>query len=92
MQTEIFKKRKSLLENKQYKDFKIKAGQLKTAEDTERAVKIAEGIKGISTIGIDPNGSWDRLTAVRWMDRFNDAGIDFLEQPLTPLDIEGAAN
>jgi muconate cycloisomerase len=80
-----------LVGNKQYKDFKIKAGQLKTAEDIKKAIKIAEGIKGVSTTGIDPNGSWDRLTAVRWMNRLNDAGIDFLEQPLTPADFEGAA-
>ena len=83
---------KELVGNKQYKDFKIKAGKFKPVDDAERAIKIANGIHGISTIGIDPNGSWDRLTAVRWMDRLNDAGVDFLEQPLAPVDIEGAAN
>ncbi|WP_342536721.1 muconate/chloromuconate family cycloisomerase [Sporosarcina sp. FSL K6-3508] len=82
---------KELIENNRYKDFKIKAGKYKTAEDAERAIQIANGLRGISSIGIDPNGRWDRLTAIRYMDRLNDAGIDFLEQPLSPLDIEGAS-
>lgn len=82
---------KELVGNKQYKDFKIKAGKHAPADDASRAIVIADGIKGVSTIGIDPNGSWDRLTAIRWMDRLNEAGIDFLEQPLTPTDFEGAA-
>jgi muconate cycloisomerase len=82
---------KELVANKQYKDFKIKAGKYTTEVDAERAVKIANGIKGVSTIGIDPNGSWHSLTAVRWMDRFYEAGIDFLEQPLSPVDISGAS-
>ncbi|MBE1554305.1 muconate/chloromuconate family cycloisomerase [Sporosarcina limicola] len=85
------KEAKELVGNKQYKDFKIKAGQLKTTEDMKKAIKIANGINGISTTGIDPNGSWDRLTAARWMDRLDEAGIDFLEQPLAPIDIAGAA-
>ncbi|MEK3934337.1 muconate/chloromuconate family cycloisomerase [Sporosarcina sp. FSL W7-1349] len=82
---------KELVRSKQYKDFKIKAGKFEPAADAKRAVKIAEGLRGISTIGIDPNGSWNRGTTVRWMDRLNEAGVDFLEQPLAPLDFEGAA-
>ncbi|PID04618.1 MULTISPECIES: muconate/chloromuconate family cycloisomerase [unclassified Sporosarcina] len=82
---------KELVSSKQYRDFKIKAGKYQPIDDAKRAIKIAEGLNGISTIGIDPNGSWDKLTAVRWMERLNDAGVDFLEQPLSPLDFEGAA-
>lgn len=82
---------KECVRSGRYKDFKIKAGKHEPADDAQRAIKIAEGLRGVSTIGIDPNGSWDRLTAVRWMDRLNEAGVDFLEQPLVPLDFDGAA-
>lgn len=74
-----------------YEVFKIKAGKESAVEDAKRSIVIAEGINGYSTIGIDPNGTWDRLTTMKWMDRFVDAGIDFLEQPLPPEDIEGLA-
>lgn len=82
---------KECVSSGKYKDFKIKAGKHEPADDAQRAIKIAEGLRGVSTIGIDPNGSWDRLTAVRWMERLNEAGVDFLEQPLAPLDFDGAA-
>lgn len=82
---------KDYVKSGRYKDFKIKAGKHQPADDAQRAIKIAEGLRGASTIGIDPNGSWDRLTAVRWMERLNEAGVDFLEQPLAPLDFDGAA-
>lgn len=82
---------KELVQGNDYKDFKIKAGKFSPADDAERAVYIANGLRGISSIGIDPNGSWDRMTAMKWMDRMFEAGVDFLEQPLTPVDFEGAA-
>lgn len=74
-----------------YEHFKIKSGKESPDDDAKRSILISEGIRGYSTIGIDPNGSWDRLTTMRWMDRFYEAGIDFLEQPLPPQDIEGLA-
>ncbi len=82
---------KGYVANKMYANFKTKSGKEVPDADAERNIRIAEGIKGISSIGIDPNGSWDRITTMKWMDRFFDAGINFLEQPLDPRDIEGAA-
>lgn len=79
------------VENQVYANFKTKSGEKSPDEDAKRNIRIAEGIKDISSIGIDPNGSWDRMTTMRWMDSFFEAGIDFLEQPLAPNDIEGAA-
>lgn len=74
-----------------YKNFKTKSGKEAPAADALRSIQIAAGIKEVSTIGIDPNGSWDRLTTAKWMDAFFEAGIDFLEQPLPPNDIDGLA-
>lgn len=82
---------KACIVNKEYVNFKTKSGKELPEEDAKRNLRIAEGINGISSIGIDPNGSWDRNTTIKWMEHFFDAGIDFLEQPLAPYDMEGAA-
>ncbi|MGM8214676.1 muconate/chloromuconate family cycloisomerase [Bacillaceae bacterium W0354] len=82
---------KMLVESNQYKSFKIKSGKEEPNDDASRSIKIAQGLKGHATIGIDPNGSWTRLTAKKWMHEFREANIDFLEQPLPPHDVEGMA-
>ncbi|MFD1707243.1 muconate/chloromuconate family cycloisomerase [Siminovitchia sediminis] len=82
---------KQLAASGTYANFKTKSGKESPADDAGRNIRIAEGIRGLSTIGIDPNGSWDRMTSMRWMDAFYEAGIDFLKQPLPPEDVEGLA-
>ncbi|WP_340084776.1 muconate/chloromuconate family cycloisomerase [Siminovitchia sp. FSL H7-0308] len=82
---------KGHVHSKTYAHFKTKSGHDAPEDDARRNIRIAEGIHGRSTIGIDPNGSWDRISTMKWMDAFFDAGIDFLEQPLPPEDIEGLA-
>ncbi|MBD8005185.1 muconate/chloromuconate family cycloisomerase [Bacillus norwichensis] len=74
-----------------YANFKTKSGKESPDVDALRNIRIAEGIRGRSSIGIDPNGSWDKVTVMKWMDAFFEAGIDFLEQPLPPEDIRGLA-
>lgn len=85
------KEAKASVNKQEYFYFKTKSGKELPSEDAERNIRIAEGLKNISSIGIDPNGSWDRLTTMKWMDSFFASRIDFLEQPLDPNDIEGAA-
>lgn len=82
---------KGHIHSKTYAHFKTKSGHDAPENDARRNIRIAEGIRGRSTIGIDPNGSWDRISTMKWMDAFFAAGIDFLEQPLPPEDIEGLA-
>ncbi|VEF46600.1 mandelate racemase/muconate lactonizing protein [Bacillus freudenreichii] len=74
-----------------YANFKTKSGKESPDDDALRNIRIAEGIRGRSSIGIDPNGSWDKVTVMKWMDAFFESGIDFLEQPLPPEDIRGLA-
>ncbi|WP_026702059.1 muconate/chloromuconate family cycloisomerase [Salibacterium aidingense] len=81
-----------LVSSGRYASFKTKSGKESPVDDARRNVDIAAGIPSSSPIGIDPNGSWDRMTTRRWMDAFLEAGIDFLEQPLPPHDIEGMAS
>lgn len=83
---------KKAVSSGQYATFKTKSGKEAPDDDAKRSIRIAEGIKGHATIGIDPNGSWDRMTTTKWMDAFYEVGIDFLEQPLPPHDIEGLAH
>ncbi|WP_035711356.1 muconate/chloromuconate family cycloisomerase [Salibacterium aidingense] len=80
-----------LVSSGRYTAFKTKSGKERPSEDARRNVYIAEGIKNHAALGIDPNGSWDRLTTMTWMDAFFEAGIEFLEQPLPPADIAGMA-
>ncbi|WP_085522775.1 muconate/chloromuconate family cycloisomerase [Tuberibacillus sp. Marseille-P3662] len=75
----------------QYHIFKIKSGKASPSDDVRRSIHIADGIKDDSTIGIDPNGSWDRLTSKKSMEDLSKSNIDFIEQPLPPNDIEGLA-
>ncbi len=82
---------KDYIEANKFANFKTKSGKEIPEEDAKRNLRIAEEVKSVSSIGIDPNGSWDRITTMKWMPRFFEAGIDFLEQPLAPYDIEGAA-
>ncbi|PKR77854.1 chloromuconate cycloisomerase [Halalkalibacillus sediminis] len=78
-----------LVEKNEYTNFKIKAGKEDPAADAERTVEIAKGLAGTTTIGVDPNGSWNRLVTKRWMEEFWESNVDFLEQPLPPEDYEG---
>ncbi|RPF52091.1 muconate/chloromuconate family cycloisomerase [Aquisalibacillus elongatus] len=80
---------KQLVDQGHYQVFKIKSGKEAPEDDVERSINIAHGLSGTSTIGIDPNGSWSRLIAKTSMEELNEAGIDFLEQPLPPEDYEG---
>lgn len=82
---------KEYVSSGKYANFKIKSGKVAPEDDVKRSIRIAEGVKDHATIGIDPNGSWDRLTTMKWMGSFFDVGIDFLEQPLPPEDVEGLA-
>jgi muconate cycloisomerase len=82
---------KEKMETESYVNFKIKAGNIPPAQDAKRTADVAYLLRGHSTVGVDPNGSWDILTATRWMDRLNEAGVEFLEQPLPYWDIDGLA-
>ncbi|SEP83580.1 muconate/chloromuconate family cycloisomerase [Piscibacillus halophilus] len=81
-----------LYQNHTYQTFKIKSGKESPEKDVIRSIKIAEGLQGYSAIGVDPNGSWNRLMTKKWMEELNQAGVEFLEQPLAPEDIDGMSD
>lgn len=89
--TEDSQEAEGLVREGKHTVFKMKAGSLPPSEDAERAIATAELLRDKATTGIDPNGCWDELTINRYMDRFQEAGLDFLEQPLPVQDFEGLA-
>ncbi|GAA0449750.1 muconate/chloromuconate family cycloisomerase [Alkalibacillus silvisoli] len=85
------KEAKEYVEAGRYQHFKVKAGKLATTIDVKRNIELSSGLDGVAQIGIDPNGSWDRVNTVQAMDLLKEANIAFLEQPLAPHDFEGMA-
>lgn len=74
-----------------HRSFKFKMGAADPAQDVARVVSIAEQLRNDADLAIDLNGSWDELTARRWLPALDDAGISLFEQPLPRGNHEGAA-
>ena len=71
-----------------YKGAKIKIGR--NPEDDEKRVAIARTALGDdSLLMVDVNGNYTSDLALQSMNRIQDYGIHFYEEPLTPTDLEG---
>ncbi|WP_018296251.1 muconate/chloromuconate family cycloisomerase [Corynebacterium lubricantis] len=68
-----------------HKSFKLKMGAGDPDRDTKRIAELSEALDGKVGLRIDVNARWDRLTALRYLPRLKDAGIELFEQP-TPAD------
>lgn len=82
---------KDKVKKQEHHNFKMKAGAIPTVDDIKRVIEVSKGLEGVTTTGVDPNGSWDELTTLRWMDQLAEAKVDFLEQPLPKWDFAGLA-
>lgn len=69
--------------------FKLKAGALDSQADVARALALIELLGDRADLVVDPNGSWDELTARRCCKRLADAGVAFVEQPLPAWNVAG---
>ncbi len=69
--------------------FKLKAGALDAQADVARALALIERLGDRADVVVDPNGSWDELTARRCCQRLADAGVAFVEQPLPAWNVAG---
>jgi muconate cycloisomerase len=65
--------------------FKLKMGALDPAEDTERVIRIAQALEGKAGVRVDVNARWDRLTALKYLPKLAEGGVEMIEQP-TPAD------
>ena len=71
--------------------FKLKMGGCDAAEDLVRVTEIASVLAGRTSLRVDLNGSWDELTARRYLPRLEDAGIELVEQPVAAWNVEAMA-
>ncbi len=69
--------------------FKLKAGALDPRADVARALALIDLLGDRADLIVDPNGSWDELTA-RWCcTRLAEAGVALVEQPMPAWNVAG---
>jgi muconate cycloisomerase len=81
----------AMLESGRHHSFKLKMGAQDPEADTQRIVEIAGKLACRASVRVDLNARWDRLTALRYLPRLADAGVELIEQPVPGDDVEGLA-
>jgi muconate cycloisomerase len=71
--------------------FKVKVGAAGIDTDLGRLARISEALGDRAQLVIDPNGSWDELTAMRALPRLAEIGVSLLEQPVPDWNLDGMA-
>jgi L-alanine-DL-glutamate epimerase-like enolase superfamily enzyme len=71
---------------------KVKAGAERETEVlVERVAAIRRAVGPDVRLRLDVNGAWDPMTAEERLEAIARFGIEYVEQPLPPLDVEGLA-
>ena len=74
-----------------FKTLKMKVGGLGIHEDLERVEGVRKAIGNKIDLAVDANSNWDVPTA-RWMGKqLENLAIKWIEEPVSPDDIEGSA-
>ncbi|HEY2723421.1 MAG TPA: muconate cycloisomerase family protein [Pseudonocardiaceae bacterium] len=71
-----------------HRSFKLKMGASEPAEDVARIRAVADALAAATSLRVDLNGTWDELTAMRWLPVLQDAGIEIVEQPVPGWNVE----
>ena len=71
--------------------FKVKVGAIEADADVERVAQFSKALGEEARLIIDPNQSWDEVTAMRLLPRLAEAGVSLLEQPLPRWNLDGMA-
>jgi muconate cycloisomerase len=87
----VLEEAQGLLESGRHHSFKLKMGAQDPPADVERVREITEKLGGAAGVRVDLNARWDRLTALTWLPRLADAGIEVIEQPVPAGEIEALA-
>jgi muconate cycloisomerase len=74
-----------------YRGLKFKMGGRSAEEDVERMQAILKHVPTGLTVIVDGNGTWNELTAARWLPVLADAGVTLVEQPVPGWDLDGMA-
>ena len=70
--------------------FKWKVAALPASQELELLELLLQRLPAGASLRLDANGGWDRATAAAWADRLaSEPRLEWLEQPLQPLDQEG---
>ncbi|WP_144799103.1 mandelate racemase/muconate lactonizing enzyme family protein [Halorubrum depositum] len=70
---------------------KVKIGARSLDADVERLRAVREAVGDEVALRADANGAWDRATARKALDRLAPLDLAYVEQPLPPDDLDGAA-
>lgn len=74
-----------------FKTLKMKVGGLGIHEDLERAENVRKAIGNKVDLAVDANSNWDVPTARLMGKQLENLGIKWIEEPVSPDDIEGSA-
>lgn len=69
------------LDTRMHFSFKLKMGALEPEVDTQRILDIVDGLGGRAGVRVDINARWDRFTALKYLPRLADGGVELIEQP-----------
>jgi muconate cycloisomerase len=87
----VIEEAQGMLDAGRHYSFKLKMGAQDPAADVERVREVAEKLAGSAGVRVDLNARWDRLTALTWLARLADAGVELIEQPVPGHEIEALA-
>ncbi len=72
-----------------HRSLKFKMGALEPTQDIARLGRLLDRLDGPARIQVDPNGTWDRRTAMWALAELEALGVAVLEQPLPRHDLHG---
>ncbi len=71
-----------------HRSFKLKMGSGDPAVDTQRISELAAALDGKVGLRMDVNARWDRITALKYLPRLAEAGLELFEQPTPAHDLD----
>lgn len=74
-----------------FRTLKVKVGVRDRVEDAGRLRAVRDAVGDGTTLRADANAAWDRESARGAIDSFGASGLAYVEQPLSPDDLEGHA-
>ena len=69
-----------------FKAVKLKVGAVAPAVDVDRVRAARAGLGPAAELRLDANGAWDPATALNVLDRVQDCGIAYCEEPVTGIE------
>ncbi|HEY4152334.1 MAG TPA: mandelate racemase/muconate lactonizing enzyme family protein [Pseudolysinimonas sp.] len=75
-----------------FRAVKIKIGRLSVGEDLQRVERVLDAVNGKATVSVDANNAWrSAATAINALRGLDGLGLDWIEEPLFPDQLEGCA-